>query len=731
MAGPLILALVTILSNPAVPSAAGAGSEARFEPFSDYRVVLWIGESAYKDKARVGLFFQRLREMGANAGMVYGAGDPGPLVENHIPYYVENVVNKGLCLKWNSKVQDWESFVTAWHKARDQASLVREYCLDDTAWRAWAAEQMTAAALRNRDHHPIAYDIRDELSVTISANPFDYDFSPASLAAFRQWLMTVYPDLDALNREWQTRFSAWGEVRPFTTDAIKARMASAEAMPQGSPDWQRLQALRFDPITVRQSATSWNLAPWCDFRSYMDLALARTLDDLRKAAHAVDPATPVGIEGTQMPHAFGGYDLVRLSKVLDWVEPYDIGCSREIFGSFMEGKPLLTTVFETQTQPALRRLWHLLLLGDRGCLVWWSEDCMDWASANYGLTAKAKALRPALQEMTGPLARLFLRAERVTDPVAIHYSQPSIQVDWLIESCVDGPTWLRRFSSYEADHNRMAKARKALLKATQDIGYSPRFISCEQIEKGGLSAYKALVLPGSVALSDQEVSQIQAFLKAGQGEKVVLSDGTPGLFDEHGRLRPASPLEDRFPVAAPGARCFAAKSGLSTLSAASREGDIAAYVGARLGEPPDLAWLDWIRGAMAGLAPEVALAPADARVTIHRFTLAKARLLAFERNIDYQMSEDLKQAGGNQALERPVDLTARLIAACHVYDLREAKYLGLTDRIPFRLDPWRPSLFALLDEEVPASQVIERLLRADRVASGEALSHPAGLQPAG
>jgi hypothetical protein len=27
------------------------------------------------------------------------------------------------------------------------------------------------------------------------------------------------------------------------------------------------------------------------------------------AIRAVDPRTPVGIEGTQMPHAFGGYDL--------------------------------------------------------------------------------------------------------------------------------------------------------------------------------------------------------------------------------------------------------------------------------------------------------------------------------------------------------------------------------------------------------------------------------------
>jgi hypothetical protein len=127
------------------------------------------------------------------------------------------------------------------------------------------------------------------------------------------------------------------------------------------------------------------------------------------------------------------------------VEPYDIGNEREIFGSFMPGKPILTTVFEADAQQAQRRLWHLLLEGDRGCLVWWSEDCIDWQTADYQLTAKAQALAPVLIELTSPLAQLFLRAERDLDPVFIHYSQPSIQVDWLLESTVDGSTWLRFF----------------------------------------------------------------------------------------------------------------------------------------------------------------------------------------------------------------------------------------------------------------------------------------------
>ena len=95
----------------------------------------------------------------------------------------------------------------------------------------------------------------------------------------------------------------------------------------------------------------------------------------------------------------------------------------------MPAKPILTTVFEKETLPARRRLWHLLLEGDRGRIIWWSEDCIDWQSPDYRLTAKAKALAPVLHEITNPLARLFLRAQRQFDPIAIHYSQASIQAD--------------------------------------------------------------------------------------------------------------------------------------------------------------------------------------------------------------------------------------------------------------------------------------------------------------
>lgn len=698
----ILVAIPVLLTSP----VASAEERSTLRPWTEYRTIMWIGDSVYKKPEKLPLFLQRLREMGINTGMVHHGGDPGPFIENKFPYYVENLANRGLCLKWNSPVRDWESHVTAWAKTRDAAGLKRPYSLDDPEWRAQARKDVQAIVRKNRAHTPLAYDLRDELSTTISANPFDYDFSPTALRGFHRWLKDRYGALDELNAQWDTAFPRWEDVLPFTTDQIKNRMAGGVAgrdhLPAGKADWQALQKLKFDPARAREAPKRWNFSPWTDHRSYMDASLAATLGDLREAVRELDPHTPVGIEGTQMPAAFGGYDLWRLSQVLDWVEPYDIGNAREIFGSFMPGKPILTTVGEQDARAAQRRLWHLLLAGDKGCIIWWSEDCIDWGSDDYALTPRARALAPVLQEMTSPLAQLFLRAERETDPIAIHYSQASIQVNWLLESTVDGSTWLRRFSSYEATHNRMARRRQAWVKLLGDAGYTPRFVSSMQIENGELQRgkYRALILPESLAVSDAESEQIQAFLHADKTERFLCWSGPCGEFDEHGRLRERralGPLLDAGSepdVIEAEHESFVRSSSVPSDSKSVNgvDGDVAGYlVERKTGKPEDAvsSWAEWVARELGRMPPEVRV-PASACCAVSRYRLGPARLLAFERNIVWQMGEDLKQAGGNEALEKSVAFEAKLAAPGHVYDLRTGKYLGHTAQIPVDLDPWRP-----------------------------------------
>lgn len=642
-----------------------------------------MGEQAGKNLTNPSLP-ERLRELGINTGMTGAGGDSGFYQKNGFGYYVENIVNEGLCLKFRSKVTDWSKFITGWMDSRDPQALIRDYALEDKAWLQRMSDRVSKTARQHAPTSPLMYDLRDELSTTISANPFDYDFSETSLTAFRECLKTRYASLETLNAQWETSFTSWDMVRPFTTDQIKQRMALGKPGPESKTDWAEVRAMRFDPAKARNERTRWNFAPWADHRTYMDLALSRALEHFRKAAHVADPATPVGIEGTQMPHAFGGYDLWRMSQVLDWMEPYDICNSREILGSFMPGKPMLATVFEKESKPAMRRLWHLLLEGDKGCIIWWSEDTIDWSKPDLPLTAKGKALAPVLKSLNTPLARLFLLAERERDPIVIHYSQPSIQVAWMLESIADGKTWLRRFSSYESDHNRHAVVRNAWLKALQDLGFSPTFLASEQIEKGVPTTPRLLVLPQSWAMRESELNAVRAFSK--RENRVVIAAGSNGLFDEHGTLR----VGESYPET----HVFLSDYPVNRLKADFTATEI---------EP--------IRTLLAesGVHAPVQV-PAEARVRVHRFKAGdKARLIAFERNVEYKMREELAQVGGNEALEKPLTFTAKLSAPGHVVNLRTGEKIGHASEFKVDLDPWQPSLFAVLPEE-PAGDAVTDLL---------------------
>lgn len=684
-------------------SAAGLNELRRWD---DYQVIMWVSGKTVADPAKIALVAQRLKEMGVTAGMVTGDGDASLWKQAGMPYYVENIVRTGLCLKQRSPVTDWSKFVNQWMETRDESAFVRPFCLQDPVWLAESKKQMQRAAGIHKANAPLLYDIRDELSVTTSANPFDYDFSPQSLTGFREWLQKEYGNLKALNKQWDTDFSSWDVVKPFSTDQIKRRMLTGERMPKGPPDdWSALKRIQFDAAQAVKEPVKWNFSPWCDFRTYMDTVLARTLDTIRLAAHEVDSATPVGIEGTQMPHAFGGYDLWKLSQSVDWMEPYDVGCSREILGDFMPGRRLFCTVFEKDTEHALRRLWHLLLLGDKGCIVWWSEECIDASKPDYPLTEKGRALAPVFRELQSPLAKLFMVAKGEADLIAIHYSQASIQGAWLLESVTDGRTWPRRFSSFESDHSRHAAMRNGWLKLLQDLGYTPRFVSTEQIENGELEkeGCRVLVMPGSRALSSKETSAVGAWMSG--HSNLLMGSELGGTFDEHGALG----RQPTFGVADASEKSWSlGNRDLLNL----RDLNVAKYSIMRRsfeqtnicvdGPPPP-----------EYLLPAVQIEPELSLVRIHRYRLGNAaRLLAFERGVDYHMSEDLKQAGGNEPLEKPVDFTAKLAAKAHIYDLRSGAYLGERGEIPVDLDPWKPALFALLPEKLPEqTNVVEHLLR--------------------
>jgi hypothetical protein len=581
--------------------SVAAEFETPLRPWGDrYRVFLWCGDRVTNSHTNTNALGAAFRELGVTTLMTGPGGEPALWRSMGFDYYVENIVSPGLCLKFRSSVTDWDAFVTTWAKQRDSRSFVRDYCLVDPVWRESARSDMRQAAARHAPFSPALYDIRDELSTTLSANPFDYDFSPGSLAAFRLWLAKRYPTLDVLNATWRTAFASWDAVTPFSTDEIKARMAGRIDAQGQQPVWPDVRTTRYSPEAVRAEPARWHLAPWCDFRTFMDDCLAETLFDLRAAAHAVDAATPVGIEGTQMPSAWGGYDLWKLSRVLDWVEPYDITAARAIFGSFMHNKPILATYGEHDPVAVSRRMWHLLLEGDRGAILWWSEDLLEGTGSDLRLSAKGLALAPIVREMQSPLVQLLMRSERLYDPVAVHYSQASIQLAWLFGSFEDGATWHRRFSSYEAAHNRHAMLRAELWQRLREAGWSPQFVSYEEIANNALTerGFTTCLLPDSFALSDLEVQALQRFAQT-PGNRLLYT-GEPGVFTAIGRPRSHTLFNP----------CTQTVAQLITFL------------------PP----------------PAVRITPSDSGVTVYRYRLGNETIFALEQRQYGQVGEDVTQS---------------------------------------------------------------------------------------
>ena len=198
-------------------------------------------------------------------------------------------------------------------------------------------------------------------------------------------------------------------------------------------------------------------------------------------------------------------------------------------------------------------------------------------------------------------------------------------------------------------------------------------------------------------------------------QTTILCDGSLGCFDEHGALRRKEDWSFGLnwkPVVGQLHQLRNRMAGpADALEGGGVPGSVTGYVAERLeGRPSATKLARTVRELLSQVPPAVGT-PLELCIRTHRYRIGKARLLAFERNILWQMGEDLKQKGGNEALEKPVSFEARLAAAAHVYDLRTGKYLGQTDRIAVALDPWQPSLFALLPEKLSEGDVVAAIGR--------------------
>jgi hypothetical protein len=469
-----------------------------------------------------------------------------------------------------------------------------------------------------------------------------------------------------------------------------------------------------------------NYAPWADHRTFMDITFAESWRQFREWVREIDPVTPVGLEGLQMPAAFGGYDLWRLSQVLDWIEPYDIGESHAIFRSFMPGAPIYATLFEHDPNAASRRLWHLLLNGDHGVIIWASSEWFDYNTPDLKPQPWVAGMADLFAELRGPAAQAIMHAKRDRAPIAIHYSHPSIQTGWMLDSREDGDTWPRRFSSYEAVHSRITRVRSGWCRMLEDLGYDYDFVSTQQILDGTLEkrGYKALILPESLAVGDREAAAIQGFAEAGGA---VLADFLPGVFDEHAKRREGGALDSFFGVSRKAQTGMIAQPDRSLDEAGrllpaepsllTRDGAPVSALGREVGKgravylnlsPVDYSKLRLIgegapiREAIAQVLARCGIAR-DVTVTINdgppvgceviTYRDSNARYIAIMRRPEYRANE-LGEIGytDNSRFEQPVEVKVSFERPVKAKELLSGRELGEGSEFKLTLGPWKPVL---------------------------------------
>ena len=516
-----------------------------------FEAILWRHGGPRLDAALAKI----LKDAGLTAVSVDGAEDPAAMRALGLRFYLDHAAGKGTLHLRKSDFDAARKRYLEERAARQQsltlqgspeqravarALLMRPHALLDSAVMSAAAALVGKRAKRALRQSAFMVSLDDEISTTSFINPMDWCYAPSTMKAMRLWLQARYGGLERLNRAWATRFETWAQVVPPTTDAVRAR--------EFVRDWPR------------------RLTAWAEQREFMDIVLARAVGRLAATSRRAAPGLPVGIEGGQLPSAFGGYDWSRLLAQVDWVEPYNMNGLRSLLRSWRRpGSMHFETLFPGKnagsTMLSVAQLWDAYAHALSGVIVWSSGRFFEKhagskvaASKPAQLSAYGRALARELPKLRRPRASWLVGAETWPGDIVVLESQASVRLHWMLDSRPDGKSWPKRLSSYERTHSTSVAARHSWVRLLQDLGYAFRFVRPADLGRermGGKRRPRALILPSMLALSEQEIAAIRRFAELGG---LVIADETPARYSRALVLRRKPALDAFFGIAREGAQ---------------------------------------------------------------------------------------------------------------------------------------------------------------------------------
>ena len=340
--------------------------------------------------------------------------------------------------------------------------------------------------------------ISDEISLGYFFDlKHDFCFSPFCLTAFRKALEKKYNgDLEQLNRNWQTRFTCWQEVRPDTRE---------------------------------EAARRKNYVSTQEHRLFMmeNMTLAcRTLVDEVKRIYPVK----VGISGMGFTSVYMGFDLLKSMSYMEcsalYITPFVIDLARS---SMTEAH--ITGAYTDYG--ARYKIWSQLIGGLRTPAVWWYGQLFRRGDAN--LSQEGLLLKEMFARIRNSAAsHVFGEGQRKNGPLTLVWSTPSLVAAEITRT---GNPVTKQI--YEKNLNSWSQL-------ICDLGMDmANVIAADELNKISPATHPVVILPCVLRLSDEQIRHLENYVSSGG---TLIADLYPGKFDDFGMERQNNPLYSLFGI---------------------------------------------------------------------------------------------------------------------------------------------------------------------------------------
>jgi hypothetical protein len=396
-------------------------------------------------------------------------------------------------------------------ETHDKKVLVREYCLNDPAYRDLIRGELKKLTAPWVPFSPLSYYVYEEPSLTCYEDDLDLCFSTHCMTAMRGWLKGEYGTLAALNQQWGTGFANWEDVTPDDTYEAQAR---------------------------------GNYASWADHRTFMEKTYAECFEFVLGELKKIDPQGILLNSGTQVSGAHNAADYSRLNQFTRHLNAYDGGNQLDFHRAFNPDLKISGGAgYGVLGRDVFYNFYGNLFKGSNGgAYVFWQYSTLD---PDLTMSQSGKDMEQGFRELRGEgIGKLVGLAAPDNHGIAIHYSYPSIHGVWIVDGKIEEKVV---YNPSSATMRRFNANRDGWVKVLHDAGLQFDFIGYGDVEKGGLTSkgYRTFILPMSVALSDEEVKAIRDFVSQGG---TVIADALPGIMDKHCSFRAVRPLADVFGV---------------------------------------------------------------------------------------------------------------------------------------------------------------------------------------